>query len=524
MRWLLSALLCAAACGDAGPRDRSLSVVPGSDGRPTRRRSTRAASVIGLVGDRLAPLYADDAIAVLRFAELSKLDPIAAEQLDEIVRVLPGLGIPAGKPGALLRKLLGLRRTDSLDRMRPFALVKTPKGWAGVVPTRSEDGEDSERLRALDGIYSVAGEPDVVAAYNPSWHSGFYLPGDCSLVTQPASLHEVGLGALARALPEDITRVDMSLRFEPKGLRVDLRLAPDGTGETAVHLERLKPSLSKAMPFLPSGGTAYAELRAPAQQWEKLFLRFVGGLPEADAEVMDAARDALAVLDQDTAVMLDLGPDGAGRLTLVAHLEDESYAEAFIGSVAFRRLLNHIAGPGGNLEWKPDIMSRRWVTVGAVTGNLSRRRLKEWRKGGAIAVTAAELLRGPVLAYVGVVDRKLCVLIGQRTRVDVERTFERLRMGKLGDNDHESEVDSLFKVRLASASVDLAKLFGGLRHTGAAWHKDGRRLSDLSMPWRIPAAAAVSIEGGALRIALRVRPGLLAEAAAKIRDTLDAHD
>ena len=517
MRKLICVAILAAACGDAGPRDRTLRIAPGED-RPSRRRRAPTTSVIGLVGDQLAPLYPADATVIVRFAELSTLREAAADQFNEVARMLPALGLPTGKPEALLRKMLGLLETRSLDPMRPFALVKTKAGWAGVVPTRSES--EQENIKPLDGLYSVAGDAEVVAAYSAAWKKGFYLPGECSVVTRPDALGEFGLDAIARALPADITRIDMSLRFDKKGTRVDLRLAPDGNGDTALLLERMKPALSKAMPYLPADGTMYVELRTPAAQWEKLLLRFAGGLPQADAEVVASVRQALTILDQDTAVMLDLDPNGSARVALVAHLGDESYADAFIGSSAFRGLLKHIAGPGGSLDWKPDAFRRDWVQIGIVTGNISRRRLKEWRNEGLLSSTVAMMLRGPVLAYVAVVDEKLCVLIGQRTRPEVETFLSQLRSGRPGGNDHATQVDPLFKTRLGSVSLDLADLFDGTRSAAPAWHKNGRALTNLALRWRIPAAAAVTVEGGALRVAIRLRPRMIADAASKITEAL----
>ena len=105
-------------------------------------------------------------------------------------------------------------------------------------------------------------------------------------------------------------------------------------------------------------------------------------------------------------------------------------------------------------------------------------------------------------------------------RAETERFLDNIVSGKSGRNEHSAEVDPLFKSRLVSVSADLAALFDGCREAAPLWNENGRALRTMALRWRLPVAAAVTVEGGALRICLRVPPRMLADAAAKILEAL----
>jgi len=538
------ALSCflAIGCGDPGHRDRSLRARPDSGPQDRSPRLPRdpghapSSSVIGLTSDPLAQLYAEDASLVVRLDDMTSLRREAAPQLRAVLKALPELGWSPGAPDALLRRILKLPESVVFDPLRPFAFVKTKAGWVALLPTRPRE-EAGDRLRALDGIYCVAGEPEVVKGYKPGYRKGFFLAGDCSIITRPDALPTIGrelaallgplgvrtdmLDNLVGKIPADVARIDFAFRFSQAGLRCDVRIAPARDSATALFLERMKPVGSEAMRWLPAGGTIYLELSSPVMDWEGLLLNLLRDslrIPtESQAPGLHAMRQALSLLDRDAAAMLDLAPDGAGRLTLVARVSKPDAMRHFLASDGFKRLLGVIAGEEGRLEWTPDAFRRAGVKVGVITGHVSRRRIREWRNQGVAKATASFLMRGPVAAYVAMVDDKLCLLIGGHARTDTERFLDALVSGgHPARNEHHAEVDPLFLERLASASVDLAALFDGSREAAPFWCENGLALRDLALRWRLPAAAAVTIEGGALRFAVRVQPRQMAEVAAKI--------
>jgi hypothetical protein len=543
----LLALACAlCGCGDPGPRDRSLNIVDKSAVRRPSPRTKKgegkklpSTSVIGLVSDPLAPFYAEGAPLVVRFDDMTSLLREAGPKLKEIRRGLPVLGLPKGKPDALVRRALKLPKKVVFDPLRPFAFVKSKRGWVGIVPTRGIKYAP-KRMRALDGIYCVAGDPEAVAKYEPGFRKGFYLPGDCSVLAKPAAIPSIGkqlteglrvlgldlsfLDGAITSVPDDIDRIDMSLRFGQSGMRADVRLAPRPGTATSLHLERIRPEPSASIHWLPPDGTAYFELAAPYLEWEGLLLnlfRDTVSLPEPDrSPALYAARQGLSLLDRDASVMLDLDPDGSGHVYVVASLRDTSAAHGWFGSRDFDLLLRDIAGPGGHLEWKPEVFSRGGVIVSAIKGHISRKRIMAWRQQGLLRSTLSTKMRGPVVAYVAILDDKLCIVIGQHARSEMERFLDSLLAGKPDKNEHSAAVDTLFRVRLASFSADVAAVFDGCREAGPFWHPKGEALRSLALRWQIPAAAAVTVEGGALRVAVRVPPRMLADAAAKIIDAL----
>ena len=536
--WTLCTLLALAGCADPGPRDRSLrakgteqaATVEASAGVPGNRR-TRV-SVIGLVPDPLAQLYAEDTDLVIRFDDMSSLHRNAGPQLGEVQAAL-GLDLPGGLPAQLLRLVLRLPDSVEFDVLRPFAFVHVDGRWLGIVPTSSRE-EGGDRLRPLDGIYCIAGPPDLVATYEASFRAGHFLPGDMSIIAKPGAIPTLGtsLSTCFRALgipfhkldglsvPRNIERIDAACRFEQSGLRLDLRLAPNRNSSTALHVDRLKPAASSAARWLPPDGTLYIESMARWRAWESLvrglFPRWIPTPGSSEAEGLARVRSSLQALGEDAAVMLDLDPDGQGMVFLVAELEDPDATREFIGSEDFLGLMESIAGPGGHLEWRPGVFERQGISVGTVTGHISRTRLRELRSGNIFASTLSVLLRGPVVTYVAVADEKLCIIVGQRARGTAERFLDHIKQGTAVD----VEMSSLFPKRIAAMSIDLAALFDGTRGAAHYWHSNGRALKQLALRWRLPASVAVTVEGGALRISARIRPRLLADAAAKIHAAL----
>ncbi len=541
--------LLLAACGDPGTRDRSLMARGGvpmdAAAIAALRRPPKAnrptTSVIGLVPDPLAPYYPDDAPLVLRFEDTTALLREAIPEFRQVATLLPALGLPADPIDALLRRVLKLPEAVRIDAQRPFALVPTPRGWAAILPSRSHE-ESEGRMKALDGVYCVAGEPAIVASFEPGFRKGFCLPGDLSVVMQPAAVARVGsilnaasgpqgpdlgwLDGCLGPLPSDIERVDFALRAGQGGLRADLRLAPNRESPTAFFLEKMKPASSDAARWLTSNGTMYLELSARPLDWEGLFLNLARDLIPASklarSKELSTLRALLAALGRDASVMLDLTSDGLGTILLVADIDDPGSTQRYFGSQEFADLLALVAGPGGQLEWKPDAFERHGTGVGAITGHVSRTRLQEWRNGGLVESTLSVLLRGPVVGYAATVSDKLCIVIGPRARPEAERFIDHLRSGRPTDNDLNLEAGTLFPYRLGAATINLAALFDGCREAAPYWHPQGRALKDLSLRWRMPAAAAVTIEGGALRCAVRVRASQVAEAAAKIGAALAA--
>ncbi|MHC5031294.1 MAG: hypothetical protein ACYTGU_10600 [Planctomycetota bacterium] len=540
---VLLGLLGLVSCGDPGLRDRSLMSLDETYGNRMsrlRHRKKHQTSVIGLATDPLAQYYPDGAALVVRFSDPGALAREVAPQLRDLQRVMPQLKLPSGDPMDMIRKVAGLPAVVTIDPVRPFAFVEVEQGWAAIIPTRNRD-KDSVRLKQLDAVYCVAGDPAVVAAYRPGFRKGFYLPGDVSLIAARKALG--GLGArLTRVaaplgldltlldrwvppIPGDVERVDLGVRLRQGGLRVDVRAAPRPDSQTAAFLERLKPSTSAAARWLPSQGTIYAEFLCPPADWDRFLLVFLRDvLPPLEgerAQLHFSLGRFLSALGRDASAVVTLDDKGKGTLLLVANLDDPEATRSFFGSYDCTHVLETIAGPGGSLEWTAEAFKRSGVRVGAIRGRLSRQRLLEWRRGGTVFfATLGVLLRAPAACYVAVVEDKLCIVTGHGARYEMERAIDHLQKGAPVDNDHNVEVASLFPQRLAAVSVDLAALFDGTREAATYWHPQGRNLRELSLRWRLPASVAVTAEGGALRAAIRIRPIMLAEAAAAIESRL----
>jgi len=545
-RAVLLALLALFACGDPGLRDRSLMAKLSNEqrgflpyGRPSgsQRKGVAQTSVIGLAPDQLANYYPDDPTLVIRFKDLNSVGREFAAELERIRKSLPALRLPASATADLLRRVWGLPDSVLIDPVRPFAFVRTESGWAAILPTRSKEKAPS-RLRQLDAIYCVAGDPVVVQSYRPGFRKGFYLPGDVSVIATPDALKDFGssltpvlaklrfdpgaMDAHVPTLPPDIERIDFALRLQDGLLRVDLRAAPARENPTAVYLERMRPRPSSAVRWLPPGGTAYVELVSPPLDWEGLagvlFREELMNRTEEEERLIFSIRRGLAALGRDAAAVLRLVPNGPGSLLLVAELEDSEATSSFLDSVDLIALLQRAAGPEGSLEWSSRVFAHNGITVGMIQGNLSRKRLLEWRRSGNLLLaTASVLMRGPVVAYTAIVEDKLCIAIGPKSRGEMELLIEHIQRGTPADNEHNAKATALFPQRLAAFSADLGALFDGCVEAAPYWGDDLAPLRTATLRVPLPVSGAVTMEGGALRFAASLRPALLAEAIARLQ-------
>jgi len=521
-------------------------VSDGADGyrrfRPGRTKRSGAAqtSVIGLAPDQLAHYYPDDPQLVLRFRDIDSVGREAATELERIRKTLPGLELPAGAPADILRRVLQLPDGVLIDPVRPFAFVRTDEGWAAILPTRSKDKAPS-RLRQLDAVYCVAGEPAVVQAYRAGFRKGFYLPGDVSVIATADAMRKLDtllapvLGSLGldlatldialKRIPADIERFDFALRLQDGLLRVDLRAAPNRDSRTAAYLERLRPRPSGAVRWLPSRGTAYVECVSPPLEWEGLIDVLLRGDDPAGAGEEDrllfSFRRLLGALGHDVALVLHFVPGASGSVLLVAEVDDTEATTAFLDSADLHALLARAASPDGKLEWRPNAFEFKGVRVGMIQGSLSRSRLLAWRKSGNLPLsTFAVLASGPVVVYIAIVDDKVCVAVGPKSRTDMELLIEHVQRGVPSDNEHSAEVTTLFPQRLAAVSGNLAAIFNGCVEAAPYWREDWTALRTATLRSAIPGSAAITVEGGALRMAMSLQPALLAEALAHLRGHL----
>jgi hypothetical protein len=540
-----------AACGDPGLRDRSLmaKLPDGQSGvlayappHGAARKGTAQSSVIGLAPDQLAHYYPDDPRLVLRFKDVDSVGREAAAELERIRKTLPGLDFSLGAPADLLRRALQLPDTVLIDPVRPFAFVRCEGGWCAVLPTRSSD-KAPHRLRQLDAIYCVAGDPAVIQSYRPGFRKGFYLPGDLSVIATPDALEDLGsslsrvLGPLGLDLaaldawtpkcPPDIERLDLALRLQEGLLRIDLRAAPSRDSPTAAYLDRMRPRPSGAVRWLPTRGTAYVEFVSAPLDWEGFLGVLLRGDPQgagADEErMLFSVRRLLAALGHDSAAVVHFVPQGPKSVLLVADVADPAATEAFFASSDLEALLSHAAGSDGTLAWQANVFEHKGVAVGMIQGNLSKSRLLAWRRSGdPFLSTAAVLTSGPVVLYAAMVGDKLCVATGPKSRSEMELLVEHVQRGAPIDNEHSAEVTALFPQRLAAVSGDLGALFDGCVEAAPYWSGDLAALRTALLRSAIPCSAAVTVEGGALRAAAHVRPTLLAEAVSRLRVHLRA--
>jgi hypothetical protein len=551
-RAILFLLLGLTACGDPGLRDRSLMGKLSDERRGIRhygvtrggsRKGMAQTSVIGLAPDQLAQYYPDEPTLVVRFKDLDAVGREVAAELDRIRKAFPGLKLPPGTPVDLLRRALQLPDGVLIDPVRPFAFARTSEGWAAILPTRSKDKAPS-RLRQLDAVYCVAGDPKVVQSYQPGFRKGFYLPGDLSVIAAPEALGDLGaslgtalaplgidLAGLAAALPPcptDVDRLDFAVRLQDGQLRIDARAAPDRDSPTAVYLERLRPRPSGAVRWLPSRGTAYIECLSAPLDWEALFgvlfrSSSTPGAPTPEDRLLFSFRRFLAALGHDVAMVLHFVQRGSGSVLLVGETEDPAATAAFLGSEDLQALLTCAAGPDGTLAWTPNAFESNGVPVGMIQGNLSRSRLLGWRHSKNVFLsTFAVLSSGPVVAYTAIVGDKVCVAVGPKSRTDMELLIEHVQRGNPVDNEHSTEATALFPQRVAAVSGDLGAVFDGCVEAAPYWRNEWAALRTAALRLPVPVSAAVTVEGGALRLAVNVRPAVVAEALARLKSHLAA--
>lgn len=506
-----------------------------------KRSGPAQTSVIGLAPDQLAQYYPDDPELIVRFRDVDSVGREAAAELERIRKVLPGFAMPPGAPADLLRRALQLPDSVLIDPVRPFALVRTAAGWSAILPTQSNEKAPA-RLRQLDAVYCVAGSPAAVQSYRAGFRKGYYLPGDVSVIATPGAFRGLApsLAAALRPLgvdpaalegvtlpcPADIERIDLAVRLQEGLLRVDLRAAPNRDSLTAAYLDRLRPRPSGSVRFLPSRGTAYIECVSPPLEWEALLGALLrgDGRPSGATEerLLFSVRRFLAALGHDASLVLHFVQGAAGSVLLVGETDDPASVEAFLGSADLQALLARAAGQDGTLTWQPDAFESRGVHIGMIQGSLGRSGLLEWRRSGnPLLSTFAVLSSSPVVAYVAIVKDKLCVAVGPKSRSDMELLVEHVQRGAPVDNEHVTEVTALFPQRLAAVSGDLAAIFDGCVEAAPYWSEQWSGLRTAALRSPIPGSAAVTVEGGALRIAVNLRPALLAEALARLRRHLE---
>ncbi len=554
-RYALVLFLLVASCGDTGFRDRSLSAKLQVEARQrsvgdrilsNKRNPTKgkaSLSVVGLVPDPLATYYPEGAHTVVRFDALVVLQREAATALSKIREIAPDLGLPDLSPGHALKSLLGISSDVRISATKPFALVFSESSWVAILPcTDAKAG--GARMRAVDALYAVAGEPDAIAAYRASYRKGFFLPGDCSVITTPEGLQSIGttftraleklridltpLNRLVPKLPIHVERVDLTARFAVAGVRIDMRAGSRGNSEMAQLLRHpeLRPTNSAALSALPPKGTLYVETGTDAA----LLAQIMEGILDPQAKYAErtekqaafrrAWQRALTVLGQNAGIVLDLEPDGSGVAMLVSHAPNRS-VDGFFGSDEMQTLLDAAAGEPGALQFKRAVFERAGCKVSSIRGSINHERNLAWRRsGGPFLATLSMLLRGPVLMHVARVDNKICVVVGKRSRAAMEALIDQLQSGNASTTAKDLDVSALFPQRLVSCTVDLAALFDGLRDAAPYWHEDGARLQNHRLRWSIPAAFAATVEGDAMRFTLRLAPKSIADAWMRLRAAL----
>jgi len=535
----IALLLC--ACTDMGPRDRSLLL--GAETFPLHqevfreKRPTRPVaqpSVIGLASDPLAPLYAEDASLVIRFADVSTLEREWKAHVGALRRLLPELGLPELPPATLLRVRFGLPDSVLVDRMRPFAFVFTDAGWAALIPVSGEL-EKSDRMRMLDAHYCVAGGLDAVEKYEPGFRGRFHLPGDVSVIARGDARTRLGaaLGEAAAiagmtlpALPEigaaaagEVQRVDLALRFFGAKARLDVRFAPDrgARGGLSDYLSALRPRRGTALQWLPERATVELTTGSDVAAWLDL-ARLLGGARDR----LPLLRDAVATLGDDAALQVHARGDRPGVAMLVAELAapDRKAARSYLGSESMLELLRRLARGGGHLEYTPDVFVRNDVSVGTVTGYFGASTIEEMRAQGGLSGTIAEVMRAPVVVYVALAGSRLCVVAGERSRDDMEALIDCIAGGTPRRPDAGQPKSPLLHERLFAARIDGAAVLRSLREDARHWHERGERLHDVPFEEELAVELAASVEGGALRFAVQVPDARLAAVIARIRDAL----
>ena len=482
------------------------------------RRPVLKPSVIGLAADPLAPRYPRGADLVVRCADIATLDARFMETLEKVDRALPAYRLYELPPETQIRARFDLPDDAAVDRVRPFAFVRTKAGWVGVLPLRGAYA-DTSRLRRLDGGYAVAGSPEALAAYEPGLETGFHLPGAISVFATGDARAELG-AALAdagksagMALPvlpglpdaafEHVARIDAALRFEQDRARLDVRLAPSADREAALsrHLASVHAHGGLAARWLPDGAAVEIATHCDAASWVDLagMLGLVG-----DERTASLARDLLSVLGDDASVQLHLREGQPAVALLVADLAepDQRAAARFLAGDGIETLLERLRTGDGRLSFKRGEFERNGVSVGAITGHFGRERIRDWRARGGVHAALATLLDGPVLVYVALSGNRLCAAFGERSRKDMEALLDGVGSGAPRRASPGAALDALRKSRLLGARVDLAPI---LRRAGAP-----------SPEHALPVSFAAAVDGGGLRFAVRVPAVDAANVAARL--------
>ena len=522
---LLVLALC--ACGDAGSRDRSVDdpvtarARTAADPADSGVRTQRAPR--GLMTDALSPYYSADAALIVRFDEPATLIREAVPQLSEVAGLLPELGIPDLPPIELLRQFLDLPEGIAFDAQFPFALVKVRDGWIGIGKVLNPQ-EAPQHFRPLDERFHAAGNPELLEAYQPAFEHDYHLPGDMSLILREGAFEIVsdqlrtyaqrigfqaeGIESWAGLAGGDLARIDLSFRFGQAGLRIDLRLGARVGSSAAGCLESLRTNRSQSGGWLPADGTLYADVAAPFPELALLARQLLG------AQRLAAALQVVgAGLGSDTAWMLDVDPDGSASLLCVSEVEADYQG---VAPEAIDGLIRAMAGSDGSLTLERSAFERGGIQVSVLRGSVGPSKLESWRQHGWLRAWLAARLESGIEAFGARVENRLCIVGGDRGRAEAERLLDRLRIGRPAATGHEAEVAPLGSERLASFSVDLAALHDGTRHTAADWLENGDRLEKVKLRWRLPASGVLVADHDHLRLSLRLRPRLLAGAAARI--------
>ncbi|MGH7163315.1 MAG: hypothetical protein ACREID_07510 [Planctomycetota bacterium] len=533
-RLVLAILALLASCADSGPRDRSLMRAVASDPAasmpaPVRAVAKTPRSAAGLIPDHLAYFYPVGADVVVRLDDLATLERAAGPAIGEVCGALPGIGLPEGSAAEILRQALALPSEVEFDHHRPFAFVRRAGKWSCVV---AASGDGGRRMRALEAGYAVAGDPEVIGEYAASYGKGHYLPGNVSLRVEPRAV--AGLGSslseifgplristeffdpLCKTPHEDVDRLDVALRFAADSVRVDVRAALRTGSPVAALLTGTKPAPARVAALLPPDGVVYVDGTPSLASLGRL-LGCVGltGFRSADPS-QDPRHAALHAWKGESAAVLHVGADGAGTVHAIVQLENPEDGASFIGSDPFKALLVSLAGTSGYLEWRPETFRRHDLAVGAVTGYVARERIDELRAGNAVEVAIGSLLRGTVVAYVAVLDGKLCITVGEEPRPLMERFLDRVAAEAERGNPHVTQTAALFDERLAAGTIDFAALLAGLRDVVAARLANGGELVAAVEPGSATVGFALTAEGEALRLAVRVPVRSLAKGLARL--------
>ncbi|MEM8886115.1 MAG: hypothetical protein AAGD14_18770, partial [Planctomycetota bacterium] len=475
------------------------------------------------------PLYTDDAGLVIRCGSLNKLETGWRPRIEKLGSLLPELNLPELPPGTLLRVRFGLPDSVTVDRLRPFAFLRTAAGWVALIPVNGKLDE-SDLYRRVDEHYCVAGRPDAVEKYVPGMRKGYFLPGEVSVLarrdgvaTLPDEMDAATelLGMTLPAWPRldeklvgQIGRVDLALAFEQRGLRVDARLAPDPAqeGSFATLLEGLAPHAGKSAQVLGTRASVELGCRGDAVS----LIEMTRVLTEAGERPIwpEVARDAIAMFGDDATVQLQMQDGQAGALVAVAKLTeaDREAAETCLRSKPMRDGLERLG-----LACTDDAFRRNGFDVCMISGLLPaamRTRLKE---SGSLGAALDARLGERVVGYATLADGYLCVTVGPGARGEMETMLDAVATGKPRRDEAAAKGDPLVPDRSFTVRVDLDAL---LRAMVAIEARYKGVLVEEPMQLRVDGG----VRGGALHLAARLPDELGATMFRRLRARLDTQD